>query len=266
MCPASAAETMMKAMISDATEKASAGNYPEAITTITTWIESIENNDDQVRETFGAGLVILYCSRAKLHFEAGSQSDDSAKLEIARNDVKKAEEALDQYCSGVGPNQKESIRASIYNVISADEKLRNEAFSVVSRLMTAPPTSTRNALWVHFIFLLIGLVLWGVDGALFYALNIFFSLPSLTSNMSPAVSAGLLIVIMLLPVVLFFVLVDFGAKWGWDWLSDRYSMGIYAWGIKVVIFFLLSFTVIGMIPVIYWTGKGAVRWYYRKQN
>ena len=70
MCPATVAETMMGAMISVAQEKAAAGNYAEAVQTITTFIETVEDGDDKVRRTFGANLVPLYCLRAKAHFEA----------------------------------------------------------------------------------------------------------------------------------------------------------------------------------------------------
>jgi hypothetical protein len=263
MCPATAAESMMQVMISSSREKAATGNYPEAIKTITSFIESIECNDDQVHKTFGTGLVALYCLRAKLRFEAGSQKDE-LELEMARNDTKKAEEALDRFCDEVGPDQRESIRTSIRNVISADEKLRNEGISAALQLTGVNRTQrTERAatIWSHGIVFLIGLALWGGEMALGYLVQWSF-----TSLPATGFGTGLAIAIMILFAIFFFVLVNLGCIRGWDWLSDRYSMGTYAWGIKVVVFFILPFTFIGAIPVIYWTGRGAVRWYYRERG
>ena len=270
MCPATVAETMMGAMISVAQETAAAGNYAEAVQTITTFIGAVEDGDDKVRRTFGANLVPLYCLRAKAHFEASLKGDETTGLERARDDVRKAEESLDKFYEGLDPAQRESIRATIGNVIGADEPLRNDAIAAVLGLRsTALPTAGKAPhqsgadraqragssanVWPHVIFFLVGLALWGLDAGLF---SIAFSV-----NL-----AGIRAVIAVLSMVLFFVLFDLGCIRGWDWLSDRYSMGIYAWGIKVVIFALLLFSLIGAVPVLYWTGKGAMRWYYRRRG
>ena len=270
MCPATVAETMMQAMISLAQEKAAAGNYAEATQTITTFIGAVEDGDDKVRKTFGVNLVPLYCLRAKAHFEASLKGDEPTGLERARDDVRKAEESLDRFYEGLDAVQRESIRAAIGNVISADGPQRNDAIAAVLKLRSTAPATAGTApqqsgagraqragsganVWPHVIFFLVGLALWGLDAGLF---SIAFSV-----NL-----VGIRAVIAVLAMVLFFVLFDLGCVRGWDWLSDRYSMGIYAWGIKVVVFLLLACTLIGAIPVLYWTGKGAMRWYYRRRG
>jgi len=269
MCPATVAETMMGAMISVAQEKAAAGNYAEAVQTITTFIGAVEDGDEKVRKTFGVNLAPLYCLRAKAHFEASLKEDEPTGLERARDDVRKAEESLDKFYEGLDAAQRDSIRVAIGNVISADEPLRNEAIAAVLKLRsTALPTvgnaprqsgagqtqragSTTNV-WPHVIFFLVGLVLWGLDAGLF---SIAFSGNS---------TSGIRTILGALSIILFLVLIDLGCVRGWDWLADRYSMGIYAWGIKVIVFMLLPVTLIGAIPVLYWTGKGAMRWYYQR--
>ena len=269
MCPATVAETMMGAMISVAQEKAAAGNYAEAVQAITTFIEAVEDGDDKVRRAFGANLVPLYCLRAKAHYEASLKGDEPTGLEQARDDVRRAEESLDRFYEGVDAAERESIRTAIGNVISADEPVRNDAIAAVLKLRSTAPATAGEApqqsgagraqraesgakVWPHVIFFLVGLVLWGITAGLF------------SIAISVNLASGIKIVFAVLATVLFFVLFDLGCVRGWDWLSDRYSMGIYAWGIKVVVFMLLPVTLIGAIPVLYWTGKGAMRWYYQR--
>jgi hypothetical protein len=51
----------------------------------------------------------------------------------------------------------------------------------------------------------------------------------------------------------------FFAPKGWDWLSESQG-GSIGHLIKFVAIFVLVLTVIGCIPVIYWTGKGIMRY------
>ncbi len=261
MCPASAAETMMKALINIAQEKAAAGNYPEAIQTITTFVETIENHEPKVRNTFGMDLAPLYCLRAKAHFEIGKSGNDPSRLQLAEEDVARAEKSLDEFYTGLDPAQKESVKASIRNVISTDEKLRNESMASILQLKDrfsrpgganqARRAEAAGTVGAHAVFFAVGLVLWGIVAALVYG----------GSLLIPRGSAlGWVLVIP--GVVLFFVLV-FASLRGWDWLADR---GIYGERLKVVIVILLMMTMIGMIPIVYWTGKGAARWYYQRRG
>jgi len=266
MSPATVAETMMQSMIDLAQEKAAAGNYPEAVQTITTFIGSIEGQDAKVRKTFGMNLIPLYCLRAKVHVEVGNPGNDASRLQLAQEDVGKAEKALDEFYTGMDPAQKESARASIRNVIGADEKLRNESMSSILQLRNrfspgggkasrsgganqARRAEVAGTVGAHGVFFAIGLVLWGLVVALGYG------------GSRIARSGSSLAWVLIIPCIVLFFVLFFASLRGWDWLADRGTAGER---LKVVIVILLMMTMIGMIPIVYWTGKGAARWYYQR--
>ncbi|MBN1937915.1 MAG: hypothetical protein JW934_24895 [Anaerolineae bacterium] len=252
MCPATTAEVMMEAMIKVAQDKVAAGDAAEAIKTITTIIDSIVNNEAHVRKTFGQNLVYLYCLRAKLYFETG-------EAELASQDARQAEAALDEFFAGLDADQKSSARASINAVISPDERLRADGLAAVLQLKTTAPTPAGRSqeqlgkagatIGVYALLFFIGLILWAIDAGLFYSITLFAN----SSSWLPLIP-------MILGAVLLYILIDLSTK-GWDWLTDR---GVYGWRLKVMLLILLLMTMIGAIPVLYWTGKGALRWYYRK--
>jgi hypothetical protein len=259
MCPASAAENMVNAIIQIAQEKTAAGNYPEAIQTITTWVDTIENHEPKVRATFGMDLAPLYCLRAQAHFEMGKQGSDPSGLQLAEQDVARADQSLDEFYTRLDPAEKESAKAGIRNVISADDKLRAESVASILQLKArfsrpggagqARRAEAAGTVGAHGIFLAVGLVLWGIVAGLVYG-------GSLLIQKVPVLGW-----VMVIPgVVLFFVLV-FASLRGWDWLADR---GIYGERLKVFIVILLMITMIGFIPVMYWSGKGVMRWYYQR--
>ncbi len=98
-------------------------------------------------------------------------------------------------------------------------------------------------------FFLLGAVLWAIDfGLLFWGVKF----DNVLCN-----------ALWLLSFPLFFFLIYLGLK-GWDWLS-QYESGTYEWGFKVMVFMFLVVTVIGMIPICYWTGKAVARWYYNRR-
>ena len=268
MSPATVAETMMQSMINVAQEKAAAGNYAEAVQAMTTFIGSIEGQDAKVRRTFGTNLVALYCLRAKAHAEIGNPGNDASRLQLAQDDIAKASQSLDEFYTGMDPAQKESARASIYNVIGSDETLRSQSMASVlqlrntfspgtgrgSRPVSASQTRRAEAagtLGAHALFFAIGLVLWGITAALAYG------------GSASGRSGSALIWVLLAPaVVLFFVLL-FASIRGWDWLADR---GIAGERLKAMIVIILMITMVGFIPIMYWTGKGVVRWYYQRRG
>ncbi|NQE46038.1 hypothetical protein C5S31_08460 [ANME-1 cluster archaeon GoMg2] len=48
---------------------------------------------------------------------------------------------------------------------------------------------------------------------------------------------------------------------GWDWYSE-YELGTLGFFIKFLVWMFMAFTVIGIIPICYWTGKSVARWFY----
>lgn len=275
MCPASTAEVMMNAMIKVAQDKIDAGDATEAIKTITTIIDSIVNNEAHVQKTFGQNLVYLYCSRAKLYFETGAAGVNTApgdgaapvdNMELARQDVHQAEAALDVHFPGLDATEKENVRANINAVISPDEKQRADGLAAVRQMKTAVPlsdgTATRSAgagqaqsgqagtIGAYALIFLIGLIAWGIIAGLF-----------VVGFATTKTSSGVPWILMIPALILLYIAVDLATK-GWDWLADR---GIYGWRLKVMLIIMLAMTIVGMLPIVYWTGKGAVRWYYRRR-
>jgi hypothetical protein len=215
----------------------------------------------------------MYCLRAKLHYEARNQSDDITKVDPARNDIRKAEAALDEFYAGMDSVQRESIRTSINNVVSADEQSRNDAMSVVSQLRTTilpssgKPATPRPEIippfgvphfeamlrtsWAFKLgVFLIGAFLWAI------ALGFFFAVGQSSSGADNAV----VMIVAVLPIILAGVL---GMK-GWDWFS-QYKSGTYGNFIKFMAFMFIAITGVGMIPICYWTGKAIARWYYHRK-
>jgi len=258
MCPASAAENMISAIVKIAQEKAAAGNYPEAIQAITPWLETIETHEPKVRATFGMDLAPLYCLRANAHFELSKRDNDPSKLQLAEEDVARAAKSVDEFYTGLDPAQQESVKASVRNVISADDKLRAESVASILQLKdrfsrpragAARRAEVAGTVGAHAIFFAVGLVLWGIVAALvFGGSRLIESVPVLGW-------------VLIVPgVVLFFVLI-FASLRGWDWLADR---GIYGERLKAFIVIVLMMTVIGFLPIMYWSGKGVMRWYYQR--
>jgi hypothetical protein len=103
----------------------------------------------------------------------------------------------------------------------------------------------------HAVFCAVGLVLWGIVAALvFGGSRLIESVPVLGW-------------VLIVPgVVLFFVLI-FASLRGWNWLADR---GIYGERLKAFIVIVLMMTVIGFLPIMYWSGKGVMRWYYQRHG
>ncbi len=287
MGPASTAEVMMNALVKVAQDKVDAGDNAGAIKTLDMIVDSIVNNEAHVQKTFGQNLVYLYCWRAKLHCEIDTPgvqaapdntttpvddaaSDDDAVLvdhmELARQNVRQAEAALETHFPGLDVAQKETARASINAVISPDEKQRADGLAAVRQMKTAVSLSGGTAahsaggrqaqdgeagisLGVHAMVFVVGLIAWGLVIGLFYA--------TFATSSSSEVSW----VLMIPALILAYIAVDLATK-GWDWLADR---GVYGWRFKVMLIVILLLTVIGALPVIYWTGKGAVRWYYQRR-
>lgn len=261
MCPASAAENMISAIVKIAQEKATAGNYPEAVQAITPWLETIENHEPKVRATFGMDLAPLYCLRANAQYEIGKRDNDPSKLQLAEEDVARAEKSVDEFYTRLDPPEKEGVKASIRNVISADGKLRAESVASILQLKDrfsrpggagrARRAEVAGTVGAHAVFFGVGLVLWGIVAALGYS-------GALIGQRGSALGW----VLVIPATVLFFVLI-FASLRGWDWLADR---GVYGERLKVVIVIILMMTMIGFLPILYWSGKGVMRWYYQRRG
>jgi hypothetical protein len=264
MCAESAAESMMDAMMSVAVEK-SAASSSEAIQALTCFINSIETHEDRdVRKTFAASLVPMYCMRARLYYETASPHGDEKRVELAQNDVRRADATLDEFYAGLASGRLEAARSNIRNVIAPDPKVRIDSLSAIMKLrkirpspgaVSRPAAASRpqpgasaglGAAWMSYVgIFLLGTALWAA------ALSFLFSAGPAVSRDSSGIAA----VIFVAPVL---VVGAMGLA-GWDWLS-QYKSGTYGNFIKFMAFWFIALTGIGMIFVAFWTGKGALRW------
>ena len=140
------AETMMESMIQLAKDKAASGNNDEAIKFLTVSIGSIESNNANVKNTYGKTLVLLYCMRAKLFFETYVPSKEDAKLNLARNDVKMAKDAVEKYGTGLDSAKMESLRGNIENLLNPDKEIREKSLEVVTQSNITSLAPTDNSL------------------------------------------------------------------------------------------------------------------------
>ncbi len=101
----------------------------------------------------------------------------------------------------------------------------------------------RNGFATAIVMILIGAALWAVVLAIVYAAVVVPDDPNL---------------VVAIPAILCFVGAILLAMKGWDWMS-QYEIGTVGSAIKIFVLLMLPVTVIGALPICYWTGKGAAR-------
>lgn len=250
MHPLTPVDSMMEAMAYIAKDKASSRNYMQAIKEITSYIDSIEAGNEKVHKTYGKNLVPLYCARAKAHYEKGAKTNDLSELELARRDVGRAVEVTRAFYPYMQPNDLAQMQQGIYNTISPDDHQRQEALNVIFHMTgeasftpaqrVVPLTQPPPSFLTHVYSMLLGVGVWAVAVGIAY----FGSSPGL-------VVAGLIAIFLLY----------LSCFWGWSWLTDTYARGAWIFIAKAAVFLVILCTVVGLIPIIYWTGKGAMLWY-----
>jgi hypothetical protein len=251
-----AVKNLVDASLSIAQEKSALGNYSEAIEGMTTIIQAIENNDRKTLAAYGPQMVQMYCLRAKLLFENSNQGTISTKVELAQKDIQKAEAAFDEFYGGMDPTQKERLRASIHNMINSDEKMRNDNFAVISQIGTIiqpplemasrPMPDSRLPSGLSAVFT----GKWGEKLPAFLIGAFLWSIPIAISAFG-GFNLGVF--------VLGFVLWIF-CMIGWDSFPVGGGGGTQ---LKMMATWFLMVTIIGMIPIAYWTGKYILQWYVK---
>jgi hypothetical protein len=249
------AQVMIESMVQIAQEEFETGNYAKAIDTATNLIQAIETNDAQTRNTFGQALVPMYCLRAQGSLVLGEQNHDPSLAEKARDDVDRAIEASTTYYDGLSAERQTKLQENIHKTIDPVEKARQASLAsilqadVSARGNNAQPTPKASratkvgaGFLAHASLFLLGAALWSIAGAIFYAS---------TRSDSPS---EIVMVLTLIPLILVFAL----AMKGWDWYS-QYKIGTVGHFIKFFVMMLLMITVIGFLPMFYWSGRGAAR-------
>jgi hypothetical protein len=262
-------------MVRIAREEFETGNYAKAIDTATNLIQAIETNDKQTRNTFGQALVPMYCLRAQSFLVLEEQNRDQGLAEKARDDVARAIEASTTYYDGLDTARQAELQENIQKAIDPKETVRQASLAAIlqadvsarasnahpparqktnnqhgtkvyskasTRANTARATAGGAGLLGQASLFLLGAALWSIAGAIFYA--------SAKSD-SPS---EIMMVLTLIPLILVFAL----AMKGWDWYSE-YKVGTVGNFIKFFVMMILMLTVIGFLPMFYWSGRGAAR-------
>jgi hypothetical protein len=249
------AQVMIESMVRIAQEEFETRDLKKAIDTTTNLIHAIETNDEQTRNTFGQALVSMYCLRAQSFFVLGEQRQDAGLADKARDDIAKAVEASTTYYDGLDAERRAELEKAIHKTIDSSEETRQTSLATIlqadvsarannARTAQRTPRATRGGigLLAHVSLFLLGVILWSIAGAIFYA-----SIQSDSPN-------EMMMVLTLIPLILVFAL----AMKGWDWYSE-YKMGTVGHFGKFFVMMILMLTVIGFLPMFYWSGKGAAR-------
>jgi hypothetical protein len=269
------AQVMIESMVQIAREEFETGNYVKAIDTATNLIQAIETNDEQTRNTFGQALVPMYCLRAQSSLVLGEQNQDPSLNKKAGQDVARALDASMTYYDGLDAEHQAGLRENIRKTINPAKEVRQASLAAIlqadvsarannahsparqktnsqhgtetsskasTRADTAHATTRGAGFLAHASLFLLGAALWSIAGGIFYAS---------TRSDSPS---EIMIVLTLIPLILVFAL----AMKGWDWYS-QYKIGTVGHFIKFFVMMLLMITVIGFLPIFYWSGRGAAR-------
>jgi hypothetical protein len=247
-----------------AQEESDKGNLAKGMKTLNTWIETTENHESrQTRQFYGPYMVRLYSLRARLQYDHSNRGSDRKMVEAALKDMQRAEQYFDYYFYGIDPDQKQTYKECIYNMLCDDSSLRRESYARLTDLVkTIPPSpggvapsaqekkaslggivegplSRIDPKWIELLKpFLIGAGLWTV--AILMA-----GLGSKGQN-NPFVFIALVLIIAFL-----FMSIN-----GWQAFADRGTAGER---MKAVLIILLAGTIVGLIPIAYWTGRWVLK-------
>ncbi len=118
-----------------------------------------------------------------------------------------------------------------------------------------PQTSSPKIVLI-LLAMILGVILWAlpVVGGVLVA-SVF------TNGASEVVDTGATIggiVLLLIPFLLFMIAASCALR-GWGWMR-QYGSGSYGEMLKFVVMMFIAATIIGLIPIVYWTGKGGLDW------
>ncbi len=268
MANQSTADMLLGTIEKMAQEESDKGNLDKGMKTLSAWIETTENHESrQTRQFYGPYMVRLYSLRARLQYEHSHKGNDRKMVDAALKDMQRAEQYFDYYFYGIDPAQKQRYKEYIYNMLCDDSRLRQDSYAGLSDLVTtippspggvapssqekkAPlggimegPISRINPKWIDLLVpFLIGAGLWAAA-----ILMVAFG--------SNGQNNGLATIGIILIIVYLFMSIN-----GWNALADRGRGGEQLRAFLVII---LAGTIVGLVPVAYWTGKCVLKWTHK---
>jgi hypothetical protein len=246
----SPAETMSRVMFDSVYKKIGSGDLQEAIKNADMYIETIEKQGENVLPAFGPVLVLLYCLRALARRVFGGQGNDANKTDLISADLTKAL-ALPDFCydKDGGREFVQMLSEKIGKSEKADQDLIQTVFNDIYNFShkSSGGKKKESAAGGRFADLPRRILLF-VIGAILWAVAVLLFLGMMRSNRG--------VLLMILTVIPLYLLIDAGIN-GWEWYS-QYKYNTVGGMIKGMAFLCLPITLIGIIPVCYWTGKGVM--------
>jgi hypothetical protein len=245
------AEVMIQVMVEATVKPMRAGAPAEAIAAASKYIPSLETQDAKVLQTFGSALAVLYLLRGTSRRALGLDRQDDGQIREAEGDLAKGLALMAQYGD---PSETTALAAVVDRIraMNAPGQAVIEAFLAEASLTSARSRRPAQAavqaghglrvLGRWALGTLVGGVLWIVAVLLFTRVGIGMSRGN--------------IFVMLLTVAPLYALIMAGIK-GWSWFS-QYAYNTFGGMLKTFAFLLLGVSVIGTLPVFYWTGKGVL--------
>ncbi len=246
---ANAADTMSQVMVEGVTNKLRDGALSEAITTADRYLSSLDSQNANVMGAFGATMATLHFLRGTARRAQAVEAPDASLLAAAESDLDRGLALIQQH----GSASDAATMASLAGAVRAASGSANEvvaAFVGGARSLRGRrgsgggatgasammPTAARLAEIVGFA--LLGGLLWTMSLWLF-------------TRIEHAAGGSLW---MLLGVAPLYLLIYAGLR-GWRWYS-QYPINTVGGMIKCFALLFLGISVVGTLPVLYWTGKG----------
>lgn len=247
-------DAMIEAMLKNTSTKLMSGNYSQAINESTKYLSSIECLKPEVKTTYALIMLQLYGMRAQSLYMIWLQTKNEHLLQEAKHNIEKAFQSSETLNQSLSSENLVILKENIRNLIHEDANLRKNSLKTLIEIKNGAKASTLLAsnktllkIWPYIIFFLTGAVAWGI-----------FPLIYLIIRGSVATSGSVSTPVAFVIGVSFFLFFMLTLK-GWNWYS-QYKFGSYGSLIKYMCTLFIGLTVIGLIPICYWTGKGIFRW------
>lgn len=161
------------------------------------------------------------------------------------------------------PDERISKEASVHLLMAVFSNPDNEARELARRIMQKwagvkpgrkmpfrglSETPLLSQIGYVLLCVVFGVILWVVPFAIIFGL-----VPSMSETADLGTIVIGIICFALAAIPLFSVLR------GWEWMS-QYGSGTYGEAIKFMALVFIAATLVGLLPVTYWTGKGAIEW------
>jgi hypothetical protein len=250
----SVVNAVIEAMLKNSSSQLLSGNYSQAIDESTKYLSSVQDLKPEAKKFYIPVILKLYGIRAQSYYMLWLQTNDEHLLQEAKLDQKKAYQSAEVLSQSVSYENLVALKENILNLIHEDANYRRDSLKAIidtrfegNTLNSESSTKAFSKFWYYIIFFLTGAIAWGI-----------FPLIYLITRGGVSAGGSISTAVAFIIGLLFFLLFMLTLK-GWNWFS-QYKFGSYGSLIKYMSTLFIGITVIGLIPICYWTGKGIFRW------